>query len=303
LRQSISVFLGFYAIFLIPAALLGVPAKIIAILAPVHLFLQFWYHTVHIPKLGFLEYIIVTPSQHRVHHAINPEYIDKNLGAIFCVWDRMFGTFQEELDDVPPVFGVLKPAQTWNPILINFQHAGRVVFDAWHTKDWKAKLTIWFQPTGWRPADVAALYPRTVIQDVYDFEKYDTKPSLGLIVWSYYQLTSSVLLMLYLFYNYGALATDFNQILLYGTIIFVGIFGYTTIMDRKKYGRWIETARSLFGLGCIYSFGSWFGIDQFIPMGSLIVAGYFISTIIGAFYFTRELYSSGVGLKNNANEH
>ena len=107
LRQSISSIFGFGALFLIPAAILGVPPKVISILAPLHLFGQFWYHTRHIGKLGWLEYILVTPSQHRVHHAINPIYIDKNLSAIFCIWDRLFGTFQEELDDEPPVYGVL----------------------------------------------------------------------------------------------------------------------------------------------------------------------------------------------------
>ena len=107
LRQSISNLIGFGAIFLIPAALLGVPAKVIMSLAPLHLFAQFWYHTQHIGKLGFLEYILVTPSQHRVHHAINPIYIDKNMAAIFSVWDRLFGTFQEELDSEPPVYGTL----------------------------------------------------------------------------------------------------------------------------------------------------------------------------------------------------
>ena len=122
LRQSISNLLGYGALFLIPAALLGIPEQVIGLLAPLHLFGQFWYHTRHIGKLGWLEYIIVTPSQHRVHHAINPIYIDKNLGAIFCVWDRMFGTFQEELDEEPPVYGVLKPVRTWNPVLINFIH-------------------------------------------------------------------------------------------------------------------------------------------------------------------------------------
>ena len=86
LRQSISAWIGFGALFLIPAAILGIPQKVIAILAPLHLFAQFWYHTRHIGKLGWLEYIIVTPSQHRVHHAINPIYIDKNLSAIFCIW-------------------------------------------------------------------------------------------------------------------------------------------------------------------------------------------------------------------------
>ena len=82
LRQPISNLLGYYALLLIPAALLGVPNQVIAILAPIHLFAQFWYHTQHIGKMGVLEYVIVTPSQHRVHHAINKEYIDKNLGQI-----------------------------------------------------------------------------------------------------------------------------------------------------------------------------------------------------------------------------
>ena len=72
--------------------------------------------------MGWLEYLIVTPSHHRVHHAINPDYVDKNYAAIFIVWDKWFGTFQEELSDEPPVYGTLKPVSTWNPILINFQH-------------------------------------------------------------------------------------------------------------------------------------------------------------------------------------
>ena len=289
LRQSISVFLGFFAIFLIPAALLGVPNYVIATIAPIHLFMQFWYHTVHIPKLGFLEYIIVTPSQHRVHHAINPEYIDKNLSAIFCIWDRMFGTFQEELDESPPVYGVLKPVETWNPIRINFQHAYRVFMDAYRTNDWAAKFTIWFKPTGWRPADVAEKYPIKITEDVYNVKKYDTKPSLGLILWSYYQLTVSVLLMLYMFYNYGTLAEDFNYILAYGALIFIGIYGYTTIMDRDKHGRWIEIARSFLGLGYIYILDGWFFMDDLIPFGTILIVAYFISTIIGSIYFTKDL--------------
>ncbi|MEX0362408.1 MAG: sterol desaturase family protein, partial [Allomuricauda sp.] len=131
LRQSISNLLVYFPLLMIPAALLGVPHKVVAILGPLHLFAQFWYHTQHIGKMGWLEYIIITPSQHRVHHAINPEYIDKNLGQIFSFWDRIFGTFQEELEEVPPQYGVLKPANTWNPILINFQHLWRLIKDAW----------------------------------------------------------------------------------------------------------------------------------------------------------------------------
>ena len=140
-------------------------------LSPIHLFAQFWYHTKHIGKLGFLEYIIVTPSQHHVHHAINPIYIDKNLAAIFCIWDRMFGTFQEELDSEPPIYGTLKPAQSWNPFWINFQHLYLLARDAWYTKSWKDKIRLWFMPTGWRPEDVLTLFP-VQTRDLNSKDKY-----------------------------------------------------------------------------------------------------------------------------------
>ncbi|WP_316931533.1 sterol desaturase family protein [Maribacter antarcticus] len=110
LRHLISNLFGYFSFLLFPAALLGVPNEVIAVLAPVHLFAQFWCHTQHVGKMGWLQHIIVTLSEHRVHHAINPEYIDKNLGQLLCIWDRWFGRFQEELDDVPPQYGVLKPA-------------------------------------------------------------------------------------------------------------------------------------------------------------------------------------------------
>ena len=171
LRQSITNNLGIGILFLVPAALFGVPPKMISILGPLHLFGQFWYHTRHIGKLGWLEYILVTPSQHRVHHAINKEYIDKNLAAIFCIWDRAFGTFQEELDDVPCVYGTLKPVRTWNPILINFQHLCFLTQDAWYTSSIKDKFKIWFMPTGWRPKDVVKTIPRSKVEYVFNQEK------------------------------------------------------------------------------------------------------------------------------------
>ncbi|HAC24986.1 MAG TPA: sterol desaturase, partial [Cytophagales bacterium] len=159
LRQSISSIVRIFAIFLLPAALLGVPSSVIAVVAPLHLFAQFWYHTQHIGKMGFLEKIIVTPSHHRVHHAINPEYLDKNYSQIFIIWDKLFGTFQAELTDVNPVYGVTRPVQTWNPIKINFMHLWLLIKDAWHAGNWLDKFRIWFMPLGWRPSDVATRFP------------------------------------------------------------------------------------------------------------------------------------------------
>ena len=284
LRQSISNLLGYFPLLLIPAALVGVPYKIIAVLTPLHLFAQFWYHTRHIGKLGFLEYIIVTPSQHRVHHAINKEYIDKNLAAIFCVWDRAFGTFQEELDDVPPVYGVLKPANTWNPILINFQHLWRLIKDAWRTNNWLDKSRIWFMPTGWRPKDVAEKYPIEIIKDPYNFKKYKTPATRALIHWSEYQLIATTILMLFMFYNYKNIG--FNNLLIYSFILFIGIYGYSSLMDKKKYAIYIEIFRSILALITLYQFEDWFGLNEYLNYGNIIIALYYISCVIGAVYFS-----------------
>lgn len=246
LRQSITNNLGIGILFLIPAALLGVPAKMISILGPLHLFGQFWYHTRHIGKLGWLEYILVTPSQHRVHHAINKEYIDKNLAAIFCIWDRAFGTFQEELDDVPCVYGTLKPVNTWNPILINFQHLSYLIQDAWHTNNIGDKLKIWFMPTGWRPKDIIDKYPRNSVDNVYDQKKY--KPNytiLHKIFVGFHFITLNI--VLFIFLNSFADLTIFDKSG-YLILIFSTIFSFSSIMDGFKWSVSFEFVRIFIGL-------------------------------------------------------
>jgi sterol desaturase/sphingolipid hydroxylase (fatty acid hydroxylase superfamily) len=299
LRQSISNLIGYFALLLIPAAMLGVPNEVIAILAPLHLFAQFWYHTQHIGKLGWLEYIIVTPSQHRVHHAINPEYIDKNLGQILCVWDRWFGTFQEELEEVPPRYGVLKPAGTWNPILINFQHLWGLIKDAWHTSSYWDKLRIWFMPTGWRPPDVQDKFPVPTIIDVNNINKYDTPASHTLKGYAIFQMMVTLSLMLFMFYNYTQIGME--GLLLFGAFIFTGIYGYTSLMDRKQYAVWIELLRSVCGLVLIVITGDWFGLNAFLPWGSAIVGIYLGISIGGGIYFTfledRVYKSNNIALK------
>ena len=284
LRQSISNLIGYFPILLIPAAVVGVPNEIIAVLAPIHLFAQFWYHTQHIGKMGWLEYVIVTPSQHRVHHAINPEYIDKNLGQILCVWDRWFGTFQEELEEVPPQYGVLKPAATWNPVHINFQHLWRLIQDAWRTKSYWDKIRIWFMPTGWRPADVREKYPVSIITDVYGFERYKTPSSYGFDAYAIFQMLATTILLLFMFFNFTAIG--FDGLLFFASFVFIGIYGYTSLMDRKSYAIWIELGRSLLGIGLILLSGDWFGINTFLPWGSILVLFYFLITILGTIYFT-----------------
>ena len=250
LRQSITNNLGIGILFLVPAAILGIPPQMISILGPLHLFGQFWYHTRHIGKLGWIEYILVTPSQHRVHHAINEEYIDKNLAAIFCVWDRAFGTFQEELDDVPCVYGTLKPVQTWNPILINFQHIYYLIQDAWHTSNLVDKFKIWFMPTGWRPNDVIVKIPRSKVEDVFSQKKY--KPKYNLIHKIFVGFHFLILnIVLYIFLSsFGSLSLADKT--LYLTLIFSTIFSFSSVMDGFKWSTKFEFLRIIIGMLVIY---------------------------------------------------
>ena len=250
LRQSITNNLGIGILFLVPAALLGVPPKMISILGPLHLFGQFWYHTRHIGKLGWLEYILVTPSQHRVHHAINKEYIDKNLAAIFCIWDRAFGTFQEELDDVPCVYGTLKPVRTWNPILINFQHLWYLTQDAWHTSSILDKAKIWFMPTGWRPKDVVTKIPRSKVENVFNQEKYKFEYSfIHKVFVGFHFLTLNIVLYIFLssFTN-----LSFADKTGYFLLIFSTIFSFSSVMDGYKWSINLEFMRIFLGLLILY---------------------------------------------------
>lgn len=246
LRQSISNLLGYGAIFLIPAALFGVPHKVIALLAPLHLFGQFWYHTKHIGRLGLLEYIFVTPSQHRVHHAINPEYVDKNLSAIFCIWDRLFGTFQEELENIPCVYGTLKPVNTWNPFIINFQHLWYLSIDAWYTKKFINKIKIWFMPTGWRPNDVKERYKRDKIIDVYNQQKYKIEYRNIHIFYAVFHFTYINAVLWLLLTGYDELENNLK--IFYSIFIVTTIFGFTSVMDSYKWASYIELLRLMLSL-------------------------------------------------------
>ena len=290
LRQSISSFVNLFTFLLIPAAILGVPAKVIAITLPIHLFLQFWYHTKHIKKLGFLEQIIVTPSHHRVHHAINPEYMDKNHGQIFIFWDKLFGTYQEELDSVPAVFGITRPAQTWNPFRINFQHLWLLISDAWRAENWKDRFTIGFKPTGGRPENFEEKYPVTKISNVYSFNKYGTQHSNILMYWSAIQMFVTLGLVSYLYLSIAQM--ELQNIFIYGTFIFISVYSYTELMDTNNYSLFWESLRFVFGIGIISYFGNWFNIDANIPFGTQIVISYLAISLGVNIYFVSSGFKS-----------
>ncbi len=284
LRQSISGIVGVYFFLYIPMALIGIPAQIVAIVAPLHLFAQFWYHTRLIDRMGLLEHIIVTPSHHRVHHAINPEYIDKNYAAIFIVWDKWFGTFQEEQDDIPPVYGVKKPVSTWNPFFINWQHMWGIAKDAWRTERLWDKVRIWFMPTGWRPDDVSSKYPVHIDSDVYDQVKYEPATNAWLKAWSWFQLIFTNVLIFYMLKNIADLS--YIDIMMYVVFVALTIFAYTSLMDRDFIALPAELAKFAFGISILYRMDGWFGMEDILATATTIMAIYMIISLLMSIYFT-----------------
>jgi sterol desaturase/sphingolipid hydroxylase (fatty acid hydroxylase superfamily) len=287
LRQSISVYFRIYAFLLIPAAMFGVPQQVIAVVAPLHLFAQFWYHTQHINKMGWLEYIIVTPAHHRVHHAINPEYLDKNYSQIFIFWDRMFGTFQEETPAITAVYGVTRPVRTWNPIKINFMHLWLLMQDAWHTQSWEDKLRVWLMPLGWRPADVVEKYPVYKIEDVYHFEKYDTPAPKGMIIYLWIQLFCLLLIVSYLFGNVASIGL--TNMMYYGLFIFAQVYALTEFMDRNPRALIYEVVKNMICVGGILYYGGWFGLQNYFGASSYILMVYFFVSTATVAAFTSQL--------------
>ena len=290
LRQSISNTIDFSAIFMVPAALLGVPTKIFAILGPLHFFFQFWYHTQLIGKMGFLEYILVTPSHHRVHHAINPEYIDKNYSQILIFWDKLFGSFQPELDDVKPVYGTLKPVRTWNPVIINFKVMWQLIKDAWRAERILDKLRIWFMPTGWRPPDVIEKFPLHEITNPKKRVKYHTENSKLLVTYSWTQIIILNILMFHML----TIVPSYNVTMcyVYAAMLLVSIFSFTSILDHRNYALMAESLKLSLGFSLLYYQDySWFGLSGFYVY---VLIFYFIISFLLTYYFQNEIKISSI---------
>ncbi|WP_312780078.1 lysoplasmalogenase family protein [Acidovorax temperans] len=159
LRQTSSgALLGW--IFYVPMALAGVPPLVFGVVALIDLLYQFWVHTEQVGKLGWFDRWFCSPSNHRVHHAVNDAYLDKNYGGILILWDRLFGTFKDEDDHERCVYGTRGLLNSWDPLWANAQVYAGLAHDSWHARSWADKLKVWVKPPGWRPADVAERFPK-----------------------------------------------------------------------------------------------------------------------------------------------
>ena len=261
LRQTSTGFLLGW-IFYIPMFLLGIPAEVVVTAGALNLLYQYWVHTQHIPKLGWYEWIFVTPSNHRVHHAQNDVYMDRNYGGLFIIWDRMFGTFQEERDDEPVVFGIRGAINSFNPAKALTHVYTDMAQDSWRTARWQDKLKVWVSRTGWRPDDVAEQYPREKT-DLSHFERFD--PAVPAIVswYGFFQLLAVVVLLTVM--QWSELAY-WPGVSLWALLLFTTVTTALWLDARGKPGamKW-EVMRFAYAFGLIL-----FGFFSAAPAGILL---------------------------------
>ncbi len=179
LRQSVTSWITGFP-FYIPMAILGVSPLVWAISGAVSLLYQFWIHTEVIDKLGPLESVMNTPSHHRVHHAINPQYLDKNYAAILIVWDRMFGTFEWEVEQ--PVYGTVKPLNSFDPIWAQVWYFKLLIDDTRAARTTAERIKVWTSAPGYRPEGLPP-YPAPEAVSRATQDKYDPQAPTGLMAY------------------------------------------------------------------------------------------------------------------------
>jgi sterol desaturase/sphingolipid hydroxylase (fatty acid hydroxylase superfamily) len=190
LRQTSSGFIA-ESLFYLPMALAGVPPLMFVTVGLIDLLYQYWVHTQQIGRLGWFDRWFCAPSNHRVHHAVNDKYLDRNYGGIFIVWDRLFGSFEPEDDAEPCIYGTRGPLRSWNPVWANLHNYADMAADAWRAERWSDKLRVWFKHPGWRPPDVAARWPKPAF-DIRQVTRYDPPLSRG-ATWAAFLLFVAVL--------------------------------------------------------------------------------------------------------------
>jgi len=195
LRQTSTGFLLGW-IFYIPMFLVGIPPEVVVTVGALNLIYQFWVHTRHIPELGWFEFVFVTPSNHRVHHAQNDQYVDRNYGGVFILWDRLFGTYQPELPDEPCIYGIRGPLKSWNPWHALTHIYRDMLEDMGRVASWRERWQVVVARTGWQPESIPDA-DRRQKNDLSAFRVYNPTVSLGWRAYGGLQIVGATLMLLW----------------------------------------------------------------------------------------------------------
>jgi alkylglycerol monooxygenase len=263
-------------LFYMPLALLGVPFTVFAVVALIDLLYQFWIHTELIGEHPVLDRIFATPSNHRVHHAVNDRYVDRNYGGLFIIWDRLFGTFEPERADDPPQYGTRSPLRSFNPLWANVEIYWGALRDAWHTRSLVDAVRLWFKPPGWRPADVAERFPKPP----FSMARERFNPPLGHAATAYCAVQFVVMLAMAVHFLDLQAHAELPPVIAYFAYQFACLMVLGALLEGRQLARYFEAARLVLTAAGIGLTSSWFGIAQLAPaLVAALIAGCVLSLV------------------------
>ena len=281
LRQS--WFQGWFSwVFYLPLAFLGFEPLMFLTLSAFNTLYQFWIHTRLIKNMGPLEYILNTPSHHRVHHGSNPKYIDKNHAGTLIIWDRLFGTFQKEEEEV--YYGITTPLASWNPLWANVHYWDELWNTASKSPRWVDKINVFIKPPGWFPAHLGGFKGAPEIDPVR-YQKYNPLYQKRLVPYVLFQFIIGLIAaipILFLYHKLPAIAVGTGVI-----YVILTLLSCTALLEEKKWQVKFEYARLVMGILIV--------LLQDFPIGyQVILAGLNICSAVWFFNLEKK--------NNNAEE-
>ncbi len=277
LRASVTQRL-FSFFFFWPLTIIGFEPIDIYAMTGIHLFIAFLHHTELIPKLWrWVELVFTTPSHHRVHHGVNYAYLDKNFGEFLIIWDRLFGTFEEEKEKV--VYGMYNHPKTWNPIKINFHYYIVLWNQAKEAPYFWDKIRLWFMPLGWTPR---GMEPKGMPEEitVHNQVKYSSQPFKNATLFLVVQLAFALWLMLLVIQDNPNMTTPmrwFGAFILWHMIV-----NWSEILEARVRGVYSEWIRLILTGVFVY-----FLPIQYAWYVYFIIAVYAIFTFMYSLYFLK----------------
>lgn len=255
-------------VFYLPLALIGFDPLMFVTLSAFNTLYQFWIHTRAIKSMGVLEYILNTPSHHRVHHGSNPKYIDKNHAGTLIIWDKLFGTFQKEEDEV--YYGITTPLASWNPVWANFHYWVELWNTAKQADTIGDKINVFIKPPGWFPAKLGGFKYAPEIDEL-NYKKYDLIYSGKIVPYVLLQFIIALASGSALLFMYAKMETTF--------VIFITAFTILTLLscgallDSKAWLKYLEYGRLFLGLVSLYflkDFNVFILVILGVQLGSLV---------------------------------
>jgi sterol desaturase/sphingolipid hydroxylase (fatty acid hydroxylase superfamily) len=247
LRQG--AFQGAFSwVFYLPLAVIGFPPLMFLAVSSIDTLYQFWIHTRAIGKLGPLEWILNTPSNHRVHHGRNPKYIDRNHAGMLIIWDRMFGTFVPEEEE--PVYGITTPLRSWNPVWANLHYWVELFGKARRAARPVDKVRLFLARPGWHPEDLGGFQAPPEV-DAARAEKFATPSPLGLKVYAFVQFAITMAVGSVFMFRQGSWPTGTRGMT--AAFIVAGLVAAGGLFERRRWAVPLEVARLAAAVPLVHS--------------------------------------------------